>query len=93
MVPLDRQTIVASVKKTHRLVVVDEAYLNCGIQSELMAIVAEEAFSYLEAAPKRLGNPNVPVPFPPTCEEWVIPGKEAIACAIREVAGKRKSRP
>lgn len=47
-----------------------------------MAMGAEEAFPYLE---RRVGNPNVPVPFPPTCEAVVIPGKEAIAVAIREV--------
>ncbi len=90
LVPLDIDTIVASVRKTGRLLVVDEAYLTCGIQGELMAQVVERAFGDLAAAPRRLGNPGVPVPFAPPLEDAVLPDQERIAAAIRElvVAGR-----
>ena len=84
LAPLDRETILSSVRKTGRLVVVDEAYLSCGIQGEIIASVTERAFRYLKAPPLRLGNPGVPVPFAPTLEEAVIPNIENIEQAIRK---------
>ncbi len=85
LVPLDTETIVQSARKTGRLLAVDEAYLTCGIQGEVIAIVAERAFGALKAPPRRLGNPGVPVPFAPVLEDAVIPGPEQIASAIREM--------
>jgi pyruvate dehydrogenase E1 component beta subunit len=85
LVPFDRETIVASVRKTGRLLAVDEAYLPCGIQAEVIALVAEEAFSALKAPPRRLGNPGVPVPFAEAMERRVLPNKEAISRGIREL--------
>jgi pyruvate dehydrogenase E1 component beta subunit len=87
LVPLDIETIRASVRKTGRLLVVDEAYLPCGIQGEVIATVAERAFDALRAAPRRLGNPGVPVPFAPPLEAAVIPDQRRIAAAIREMIG------
>jgi pyruvate/2-oxoglutarate/acetoin dehydrogenase E1 component len=84
LAPLDRETILASVRKTGRLVVVDESYLSCGIQGEIIASVTEKAFHHLKAPPVRLGNPGVPVPFAPTLEEAVIPNIDKIEQAIRE---------
>jgi len=84
LAPLDRETILNSIRKTGRLVVVDEAYLSCGIQGEIIASVTEMAFHYLKAPPLRLGNPGVPVPFAPTLEEVVIPNIENIEQAIRK---------
>ncbi|MBI1959556.1 MAG: alpha-ketoacid dehydrogenase subunit beta [Candidatus Rokubacteria bacterium] len=83
LVPLDSETIIASVRKTGRLLVVDEAYLTCSIQSEVIALVTERAFGALRTAPRRLGNPGVPVPFPPPLEDAVLPGPADIAAAIR----------
>jgi pyruvate/2-oxoglutarate/acetoin dehydrogenase E1 component len=80
--PLDTDTIVESVEKTGRLLVVDEAYLPCGIQGEIAATVAEEAFDALEAPPRRLGNPGVPVPFAPPLEDEVLPDVDDIAAAV-----------
>lgn len=80
--PLDTDTIVESVEKTGRLLVVDEAYLPCGIQGEIAATVAEEAFDALEAPPRRLGNPGVPVPFSPPLEDEVLPDVDDIAAAV-----------
>ncbi|MDO8476373.1 MAG: pyruvate dehydrogenase complex E1 component subunit beta [Candidatus Rokubacteria bacterium] len=85
LVPLDGETIVDSVRKTGRLLVVDEAYLTCGIQAEVIALVTERAFGALRAAPRRLGNPGVPVPFAPPLEAVVLPGPTEIAAAIRDM--------
>ncbi len=81
--PLDTDTIIQSVEKTGRLLVVDEAYLPCGIQGEVIATVTEKAFSSLKAAPVRMGNPGVPVPFAPPLEAAVIPNKDNIIEAVR----------
>jgi len=85
LVPLDGETIADSVRKTGRLLVVDEAYRTCSIQSEVMALVAERAWDALRTAPRRLGNPGVPVPFPPLLEDAVLPGPAEIAAAIRDI--------
>ncbi len=85
LVPLDTETIVASVRKTGRLLVVDEAYLTCGIQSELMALVCEQAFDALKAPPRRLGNPGVPVPFAANLEQVVLPYEPQIRDTIRKM--------
>jgi len=84
LAPLDRETILDSVRKTGRLVAVDEAYLDCGIQGEIIAMVTEKTFHHLKAPPLRLGNPGVPVPFSPTLEEAVIPSVGDIERAIRK---------
>jgi len=85
LVPLDGETIVDSVRKTGRLLVVDEAYLRCGIQGEVIALVTERAFGALRTAPRRFGNPGVPVPFSPPLEAAVLPGPTEIAAAIRDM--------
>ena len=85
LVPLDREGTINSVRKTGRLLVVDEAYLTCGIQSEILALVSENAFKDLKAAPRRLGNIGVPVPFEPSLEDTVLPTKEKIVTAVREM--------
>ena len=85
LVPLDTETIVKSVRKTGRLLAVDEAYLTCGIQGEVIAMVTERAFGALKAAPRRLGNPGVPVPFAAVLEDAVLPNRERIVSAIREM--------
>ena len=85
LVPLDADTVVRSVRKTGRLLAVDEAYLACGIQSEVIALVTERALGALKAAPRRLGNPGVPVPFAPPLEDVVLPDRRGIMTAIREM--------
>ena len=75
--------MLRSVRRTGRLLVVDEAYLRCGIQGEVIALVTEEAFGSLKTAPRRLGNPGVPVPFAPPLEDAVLPGEARITSAIR----------
>ncbi|MEM2983449.1 MAG: alpha-ketoacid dehydrogenase subunit beta [Candidatus Bathyarchaeia archaeon] len=85
LVPLDKETIIKSVHKTGRLLVVDEAYLSCSIQSEIITLVAERCFNDLKAAPRRLGNPGVPVPFAPSLEDHVLPSIERIMGVAREI--------
>jgi pyruvate dehydrogenase E1 component beta subunit len=87
LVPLDKETVINSVKKTHRLLVVDEDYLSYGMSGEIAAVVAEEALDYLDMPPKRLAVPDVPIPYSNTLEDLVIPDAESIAQAVRELMG------
>ena len=85
LVPLDKEAIIKSVRKTGRLMVVDEAYLACGIHSEIITLVSENALHDLKTPPRRIGNPGVPVPFEPSLEDIVLPTKEKIVAAAREM--------
>jgi len=87
LVPLDKETVLNSVKKTHRLLVVDEDYLSYGMSGEIVALVAEEALDYLDMPPKRLAVPDVPIPYSNTLEDFVIPSADTIAAAVRELVG------
>lgn len=83
--PLDNETIINSVKKTHKVVVVHEAVKFAGPGAEIAAMIAEEAFDYLDAPVKRVGAPFTPVPFSPVLEQAYIPSTEKIITAIKEV--------
>ncbi|MHC4415236.1 MAG: alpha-ketoacid dehydrogenase subunit beta [Planctomycetota bacterium] len=80
--PLDTETFVASVRKTGRLVVVDEDTERCGIGAEIAMQVMERAFEALQAPIQRVGNPNLPVPYSPPLEQAVLPCAEKIEEAI-----------
>jgi pyruvate dehydrogenase E1 component beta subunit len=83
--PLDTNAILDSVKKTHRLVVVDEDNPMCSMASEVVSLAAREAFGYLDAAPKAVTAPHTPVPFSPTLEDVYIPSPAKIAEAVKAV--------
>lgn len=83
LVPLDRASVVASLQKTHKLMVVDEDYVGFGMTGEIAAIAAEEALDFLDAPVKRLGIPGVPIPYSRPLEQFVLPGVESIAAAAR----------
>jgi pyruvate dehydrogenase E1 component beta subunit len=87
LVPLDAESIRASVKKTGRLVVADEAPRVCGAAAEIVSLVTEddETFGSLKAPVRRVTRPHVPVPYSPPQENFVIPGKEGIVAAVKEV--------
>jgi len=85
LVPLDRAAIVASVRKTGRLVVVSEDVLTCGVASEIAALAAEEAFWSLDAPVVRVSVPDTPIPFAPNNEAAVIPQEQTIVRAVRSV--------
>ncbi len=80
--PLDKETILASVKKTGRLLVVHQACKTGGFGAEIAAIVAEEGFDYLVSPIRRLCSYDVPVPFSPKMEDFVIPNEQRI---IKEI--------
>ena len=81
--PLDFDTILGSVAKTGRLLVVDEAFGPCGFASEIAARVADEGFDELDAPVRRLNGAHAPVPYSPTLEQAVVPGADTIEAAIR----------
>ena len=85
IVPLDVDTIVASVRKTGRLLVVDEAHAMCGIGAEIAAIVMEHAFDELDAPVGRLHTPAISQPFSPALEDAVVATPEKIIAAARAV--------
>ncbi len=87
LVPLDIDTILTSVRKTGRVVVVHEACERCGIGAEIIAQVQEKAFDYLDAPMVRIANPNVPIPYSPQLEARSIPDEERIIAAVHQVVG------
>jgi 2-oxoisovalerate dehydrogenase E1 component len=84
--PLDSQTILKSVAKTGRLLIVDESFAPCGIGAEIAARLAQTGFDDLDAPIRRLNGLHTPTPYSPTLENAVVPGVEAIANAIRGLA-------
>src|SRR5437870_2588244 len=85
LVPLDRDVILASVRKTHRLLVVHEAIKRGGFGGEIAAIVAEEAFEDLDAPPRRLAGLETPIPYAQHLEKTVVPQVEDIVRVAREL--------
>jgi len=85
LVPLDEEAILRSIQKTGRLVVVDEDYERCGFSAEVAALAAEKAFNHLEAPIARVATPNVPIPYSPVLERHILPDKEKIIRAVRNV--------
>jgi pyruvate dehydrogenase E1 component beta subunit len=88
LVPLDTETIVESVKKTHRALVVHEAVRFCGFGAEIASQITEEAFDYLDAPPTRIGAPSSPVPYSPVLEKAWIPDVDEIVAAASRLAGR-----
>lgn len=87
--PLDTQTILNSVKKTSRAVVIDEGYRSFGITGEIAALIADEAFDYLDAPVKRIGAADVPVPLAPVLENSTIPTEAHLIETIKSLFGRR----
>jgi pyruvate/2-oxoglutarate/acetoin dehydrogenase E1 component len=85
LVPLDLDTIVESVTRTHRLVVAHEAVAQAGFGAEITARVQEAAFDELDAPITRVGAPFAPVPFSPPLEDAFLPGRADVAAAVRSV--------
>jgi len=86
--PLDRAGIVDSVNKTHRAVIVEEAEPAVGVGSEVMAIINEECFYELDAAPVRVSAANVPMPFNHGLEKAAIPNANDVVAAVLTMFGK-----
>ena len=86
--PLDKQAIIASVKKTSRAIVIDEGYERYGVTAEIASVIADGAFYYLDAPVKRMGAMDVPVPFSPVLEDQTVPTAEAVAEMARRLCNK-----
>jgi pyruvate/2-oxoglutarate/acetoin dehydrogenase E1 component len=86
--PLDRATLVASARKTGRVIVVDEGHQSYGASAELAAVIAEDAFWHLDAPVLRLGAMDVPIPFSPVLEDETVPTPERVADAALRLLGK-----
>jgi len=84
--PFDTQTILRSVKKTGKVLIVHEAPQVCGLGSEIAALIGQEAFRHLDAPVFRLTAPHTPVPFSPPLEDFYLPNAEKIAAKLRELA-------
>ena len=85
LVPLDKQAIVDSVRKTGRIAIVSEDCKTAGVSAEIAAVVAEEALDYLDAPIKRVAEPDTPIPFSPPLEQFVIPNEKSIVKAVKEI--------
>jgi pyruvate/2-oxoglutarate/acetoin dehydrogenase E1 component len=83
--PLDKDTIIKSVKKTRRAVIVYEAPKTGGFGGEIAAILAEEAFDYLDAPIVRVAAPDIPIPASPTMEDFYMPSEERIVAAAKSL--------
>ncbi len=83
--PLDEETILNSVAKTHHLVIVDEDNPRCGAASDIAAMVADKGFDTLDAPIKLVTAPHTPVPFSPPLEQFYIPSPEKIAETVRGI--------
>lgn len=86
--PLDEKTIVESVKKTSRVIIMDEGYGRYGVAAELAAVIAEGAFYDLDAPVKRMGAMHVPIPFSPPLEDLTVPTEESVFKAAKQMCGK-----
>ena len=84
--PLDMDTVATSIKKTHRAVIVHEACLTGGFGAELTALIQSELFDYLDAPVTRVGAKDVPIPFSPPLEDFVLPSVSDVVDAVKAVA-------
>ena len=85
IVPLDEATLIASVKKTSRAIVIDEGHQSYGITGEIASRLNEHAFYYLDAPVLRMGAMDVPVPFSPALEDITVPTPEGVAANARKL--------
>jgi pyruvate/2-oxoglutarate/acetoin dehydrogenase E1 component len=85
--PLDSKTVLESVKKTHRLVVVDEDNPRCSVACDIIALVSTRAFDDLDAPPRMVTAPHTPVPFSPPLEDYYIPSVENVVSTVMSLVG------
>ncbi len=88
LLPLDEETIVASVKKTTRCVTAQEAVTRGGVGSELAAVIQHGAFDWLDAPIERVGAKFAPLAFSPAMEQWVVPHADDVLAAIRRTVAR-----
>ncbi|HEY7976309.1 MAG TPA: alpha-ketoacid dehydrogenase subunit beta [Ktedonobacterales bacterium] len=86
--PLDKETLIASAKKTSRAIVIDEGYERYGVTAEMAAVIADGAFYYLDAPVKRMGAMDVPIPFSPVLEDLTVPTPEKVTELAKTLCGR-----
>jgi pyruvate/2-oxoglutarate/acetoin dehydrogenase E1 component len=90
IVPLDIDAILKSVRRTGRLLVVDEDYANCGVAGEIIAQVSERAFHDLRSSPARIAYPDMPPPFARVLEQATLPSAEKIVNKVMEIVSREQ---
>ena len=85
--PMDNEAILGSVRKTRKVVIVDEDYPRCSIAADISALIAEEAFDYLDAPPKRVTPPHTSVPYSRSLEPLFVPDKNNVVSAALDTIG------
>jgi pyruvate/2-oxoglutarate/acetoin dehydrogenase E1 component len=85
LVPLDEEAILASVRKTSKVVILDEANATCAAGAQVSALIAERAWEDLDGPVVRVATPDVPIPFSPTLEQAVLPQVDDVKEACREL--------
>jgi pyruvate dehydrogenase E1 component beta subunit len=86
--PLDTETVIASVKKTNRIVTVEQGWPVCSIGSEICSVVASEAFDYLDAPPTKITGKDVPMPYAANLEKLALPSVDDVVAAAKAVCYK-----
>jgi len=87
LVPLDTDAILSSVRKTKRVIVVDEDYQNFGMSGEIIALISENLGLSLKANPKRIAYPNTPIPYSRVLETFLLPNKDKIKQTAKSLIG------
>ncbi|MGH8111610.1 MAG: alpha-ketoacid dehydrogenase subunit beta [Rhodanobacteraceae bacterium] len=85
LVPLDRDHVFESVRKTGRLIVVDDDYRSYGVSGEIIATVAERDINVFKARPQRVAHPDIPIPYSRPMEHWALPSAEKIVAAFHQM--------
>ena len=83
--PLDKNTIVKSVKKTNKVVVIEEGWSQSGVGSEVISVIVENAFDYLDAEPLRFSGKDIPLPYAENLEKLALPSAEVIVKKCLEI--------
>ena len=86
--PLDEETLIASVRKTSRCIVIDEGYYRYGVTGEIASVIAEGAFYDLDGPVRRIGARHVPVPFSPPLEDATVPNERDVVDLARQMCNK-----
>jgi len=84
-VPLDKKTILNSIEKTGKLIIVDEGCKTCSVSAEIAAFVAEEGFHYLKKNIIRINTPDVPIPYSPKLEKKIVPNAGLIQENVKKL--------
>jgi pyruvate dehydrogenase E1 component beta subunit len=83
--PLDEEIIINSVKKTNRILSIEEGWSNCGVTAEITSRIVEKAFDYLDSEPRRLGAKDVPLPYSKNLELYALPSIEEIVVTVKQM--------